>query len=524
MRARGFVREGQPGSSGRARRDTAYRAFHDDLDARIIEGVRRRKVQQNRPDGRASGPASLLVGCVLVLGCGGSGGDPGSDCSANQRIAGVCAGVPDQPLCSSDPCTDGIHCSKVVSASTDAELTSALDGAGPGTCVAVAPGTYQRATVPAGVALLGMSAADVHIASVVLASGQGAKVRGIEVGSAGLELGSARAFVIDGVRVASASGDGIHAGSGASSTISRSTVDASTRYGIELVDTGSIGIQTTQVTGSKGPGLRAECTGGCGCSAGMKLDVASSGIKQSGLVGVSLVGVDTTFNGVDVTDNAVGADFKPSGGIFVSACSSLVASGVRVLDNSSFGLMVNQSSATFGKPGTDAAVEVSRNFIGVSIQKTDAHQHVTLDNCTLADNSGVSIGVDGAANGIIIHDSHVSNTKLVDLPALASDGTPVGSKSVGDGLNWLGKSSLQIDGLDLSGDARASVLIDGEVGAHSSIAHVTLSGGDASKGVLEQAFPNGGVAPAVGAGAPPLQKRATSTFAIPAGPAAPASL
>ena len=81
---------------------------------------------------------------------------------------------------------------------------------------------------------------------------------------------------------------------------------------------------------------------------------------------------------------------------------------------------------------------------------------------------------------------------------------------------------LQIDGLSVSGSARQSILIDGPVASGSSVAHVTLAGGDEKKGIVEQNF-SGGTAPAVGAGAPQVTQSAGMVDAIPLGPATPAS-
>ena len=167
---------------------------------------------------------------------------------------------------------------------------------------------------------------------------------------------------------------------------------------------------------------------------------------------------------------------------------------------------------------------MSRNLIGLWIQGSGKMmpQPVVLSNCALADNAGVGIGFSGEANGIIIHDSHVDGTKLQAMPSLTADGSPLGSSNVGDGLSWQGGASASIDGLALSGSARQSVLITGSVGAGSSIANLTLSSGDDQKGVVEQKFPTGGTAPAVGAGAPAIQTSAAGQLSIPAAPAAPA--
>jgi hypothetical protein len=85
---------------------------------------------------------------------------------------------------------------------------------------------------------------------------------------------------------------------------------------------------------------------------------------------------------------------------------------------------------------------------------------------------------------------------------------------VGDGLNWFDASSVVLDGITLSGSARQSVLIDGDVGQGSSITNVTLEGGDELLGILQQNYTQGGVQPVVGSGAPPVSTAAAEVYPI----------
>jgi len=70
---------------------------------------------------------------------------------------------------------------------------------------------------------------------------------------------------------------------------------------------------------------------------------------------------------------------------------------------------------------------------------------------------------------------------------------------------WCQGSRVEMDGVTLAGNERASVIIDGPVGEGSRIAHLTLSDGDESKGILQQDLPAGGLEPEIGPGAPALE-------------------
>jgi len=470
----------------------------------------------------------MLAACAVIGALAGGCGhaEPAPTCPADHEVAGVCAGVPLEPLCEAAECTDGVACATVLHATTDAELQTAIGSAKPGTCISLAPGSYGAAALPGGVSLLGRSADDVHLTQVSVAAAAPAQpvvVRGLEVKAGGVDVAPMASATLLAVRVIEAPGDAVHVGAGASLTVDAIEITSPLGYGVYAADAASVVIKSAFITGAGAPGVHAACSGGCACAAPWEIQVSSSALRKNGVVGVSIIGVRATLTGVEVTDNAVGQNFVPSGGISASQCADLVTSGVKVLDNASFGVLVDTSSATLG--ASDAALEVSRNLIGLWIQKsgTKGAQPVTLTNCTLEENAGVGIGLAGEANGIIIHDSHVKGTKLKALPALDADGLPLGSKEMGDGLNWQGGASATIDGLELSGSARASLLINGSVGPMSSIANVSLSGGDEQKGIVEQGFPTNGTAPAVGSGAPPIEQTSASQFAIPAAPAVPAA-
>jgi hypothetical protein len=189
----------------------------------------------------------------------------------------------------------------------------------------------------------------------------------------------------------------------------------------------------------------------------------------------------------------------------VWGCSVVGATGVRVLNNSNFGVLVDNSSATFTLSSAGVGLEVSNNLRGIWAQHIGQanQQTVTIEGATVTGNTGVGLGVDGSSLNVSVTSCAVRDTSMVALPVLVG-GVSAGAESVGDGVNWFGASQLKIDGLTVSNSARASVLINGPVAPNSSIARVTLEGNDLSLGILQQNLPVGGTQPQVGPSTPAI--------------------
>ncbi len=292
--------------------------------------------------------SALLV--LAATGCTSGGGDDGDKapavCPEGNEIAGVCAGVPASALCGADACTAGVACSSVISASDDASLASAASSATAGACIALAPGAYGDVALPGGVSLLGKGARDVTLSRVTLgAGGTGAVLRGVTVKGGGVEVlgegAQITSCLIDG-----SSGAGVTVGPNASLSMASSEVTSSTTYGVSAFDVASLAIDTSIIRGSSGPGLWAQCASGCDCPAAPVASIKHTIIRDNKIVGVSMVGVAGSLEAVDVRDNAEAPNFQGSGGVSIAGCSTVKASGLRVLDNSSFGVLVDGSSAT----------------------------------------------------------------------------------------------------------------------------------------------------------------------------------
>lgn len=461
---------------------------------------------------------------LFLFGCSGEGGGGGAvpgGCPAGNEIGGTCAGVPAAALCDADTCADGVSCASVVSVSDDASLASAAASASAGTCIALAPGSYGDVSLPGGVSLLGRRAGEVSVKSVALKAGaSGGTIRGIEVGAGGVAIEAGSATVaIQATRIANSAGPGLVIGAGASADVAQSEVVGSALHGVSALDAASVSIKESIISGSKGPGIWAQCATGCDCAASSVLSVSKSILRDNKVIGLSLVGVSGSLQSVDVRDNTEAPNFKGSGGISVSGCGALSAEGVRVLDNSYFGVLVDNASASIGGPDPAQGVEISRNFMGVWVQNVTEMQPVKLEGLSVTDNEGVGLGATGEARGIICWNSAITGTKSTVIPVIAG-GKP-DAQEVGDGLAWTGGSQMQIDGVRLGGNARSSVLIDGAAADGSSISNLTLEGGDELKGIVQQNVQAGAGTPTVGAGAPSIMSTATELFAVPVAPAVP---
>ncbi len=458
----------------------------------------------------------LLALAALTSACGEQPAQEG--CPAEDEIRGACAGVPAKALCEGDSCTEGVDCADVISASDDASLSAALSSAGAGTCVALAPGSYGAVSLPGGARLLGRSAADVQVKAITVAAGKGSLVRGLSVGAGGVKLAPGANLQVEAVRVAGATGPGISAPSDAVVTVRSSVIGGGAGSGLAAGDGGTITVEDSILEDNEGPGLVAACSADCDCPSPPDLVLRRTIVRANHVGGVVLFGAHALLESVDIQGTLVGDDVAfglGGGGLSAASCSDVTAKDLHVFNNRAYGILLDDSSATIGDPGTPLGIQISGNEIGVWAQHiSQSHpQTVRLDGLDVKSNAGVGIGTSGDAVGLIICKSAIADTSLADV--LVEGG---GEQQVGDGLLWLGGSEIAVDDLSLSGNARASVVIDGE--ATGSLTNVTLSGGDEAKGVVQQKYA-GGAQPQVGAGAPAITTSADGLFAIPLPPSLP---
>lgn len=459
---------------------------------------------------------------LLQLGCSSSDPEPSgpTECGADRSVGGVCVGLPAEPLCDEAVCTTDVTCNAVHEAFDQAGLSTAVDGASPGDCIALHPGAYQRVVVPGGVSLLGKSAADVSLEYVEVSGGSGTVLQGLTVGLDGIKLDAAKQVTVRAVRVSATSLDGIDANAGSSVSIVSSEIHGAARYAVSAFDVDSVSITGSIINGAMGPGVWAQCTGGCDCPTSVTVDISDTLITDTKIVGLSFVGVEATLRNVEVSGNSVDDSFTPGGGMSVSQCSDVDAVGLSVLDNSNFGVLVDDSTIHFGEQGS-TTIEVMRNLRGIWLQNIgrSADQSATIVGFEVGENEGVGLGIDGESTSVSALEGTIRDTTLRAMPVLV-DGVSASQEEIGDGLNWFAGSEVTLESLSVSSSARASVLIDGAVAPGSTIRSVTLDAGDEQKGIVQQNLEAGGTQPTVQS-SPSVTTSAAEQFAIAKPPAIP---
>ena len=460
--------------------------------------------------------ALSILSAAALTGC--SSGDESTTtdaiCPEGNSIGGVCAGVPAEALCDGDTCPVD-SCSATTMVANDGELAAALAASQPGSCVTLVSGNYEDVVVPSGVRLLGKGADFVTVSRVELAAGSGSMVRGLTVGAGGLHVMGTTDVEIDAVRVSGTTSDGIEAAAGSRVTVSRSEITGAGRYSIGAMDAAGLTVQATVIELANGPGIWVQCANGCDCASEVDVTIADTVIRNTKVVGLSLVGVHATVSNVVIRDNSVNGSFQPGGGASISGCSVVEASGLSIVDNTNFGLLVDDSSATFQPASSGVSLEVTGNLRGVWLQHigVSSTQQVLLDGATVSDNEGVGLGISDGALGVTLRACSIANTSMIALPVKVN-GVSTGAQEVGDGLNWLDASQVVIDGLTVSNSARASLLIDGEVGEGSTVSTVSLSGGDEAKGIVQQNLPEGGRQPTVSDDAPSVDATLEEMYSV----------
>jgi hypothetical protein len=441
-----------------------------------------------------------MVAAAVLAGCG----DDGEDCPG-------CAdaiGVPTAPVCADELCTAGVSCAQTVVARTQAELEA---GAGqPGACVALAPGAYGDVTLAAGTSLLGRWADEVRVGTVVIAAGAGATVRGVTATSVVVE--GASALRVDQVRAAGGA-RGIDIQPGSAVTIVQTEVTGTAGHAIVATDPGSVALDRVFVHDVAGPGVWLQ---GPSCEAGPRAPVSLDRvhIERAQAVGVSLLGAEATLGATTIVATRQGGTAADGHGLAVADCSSIDARGVVIDGADAFGAVMFQSAGRLGAPGEAESIIIINGRTGGLWLEGD--QGVTLENFDISASGGVGVGIGAETVGIIIINGRVGGTTTMALPVVGG-----GQEDVGDGLMWRTGAQVSIDGLTLEASGRNAALIDGAVGAGSSIANVSLGGGDESKGILQQGFGEGTTAPEVGDNAPPLTQEPDAPYDVPESPAAP---
>src|SRR5262245_12092315 len=95
---------------------------------------------------RRSWAGRVLVAIALAKALAGCGGG----CPEGQQAGGICAGVPAEPVCGEEACTEGVACSATIEVDSAAALASAASSAAAGACIVLKPGSYPAVALPGG--------------------------------------------------------------------------------------------------------------------------------------------------------------------------------------------------------------------------------------------------------------------------------------------------------------------------------------------------------------------------------------
>jgi hypothetical protein len=438
---------------------------------------------------------------------------PPAECAGEETVYGACVGVPYGSLCDSHPCLGAAVCADVVVVDGDGELAAAAAEATAGTCLALLPGDYSAITLPGGVSVLGTGAAEVRLDGVMFLGGKGSTLRGLTVGEGGVVFDGVTASRVDSVRVEHSIEDGIALGNGASVTIQRSDVRRATRFGISARSGSEVTIETSVVAEAESGAVVVSCDEGCACTAGGAADLDRVLMKDNRARGLWLYGVRATATRLVVDGSLVDEYFEGGSGMIASECADVQLRQAALLGCTGQGILVYHASARIGGDGATDGVEIADASGGVWIQSisTLEEQEVRLERVRILRSLGVGLGVSGHSASVFLRDVQVSETAMRALPEFQ----PGGVVEVGDGVVWLDRSFVDVDGLTVSSSARASFLIDGEVAAGSRVAGVTLFGGDAAKGIVQQRCPSWGAAPESGPGTPPIEQTEDEVYPVP---------
>src|SRR5262249_28535985 len=156
------------------------------------------------------------------------------------------------------------------------------------------------------------------------------------------------------VDVSASPSDGIVVGAKASATLRRVQVHDVKGYGIKAFDSGDLTLDEVTLATSGGPGAWLQCGNGCDCPARPRLTMRKVVAHDNTLVGVSLSGVETAVDGIEIADtHSEGASMVGLPvGLVARDCAKLEGQSVSVVDNDPFdashGIIIDGAGAKLG--------------------------------------------------------------------------------------------------------------------------------------------------------------------------------
>ncbi len=407
--------------------------------------------------------AALLAAALLSCSSKKDATSPAApSCDERVKVSGVCPGVPASPVCADSKCTQGAACTRTIDVGDSAALKAAASSATSGTCIAVAPGSYDGVVhLAAGVSLLGSNASTTSVEGVDCAveSTSTALVRGLTVQAGGLYAQqpgraagtAAGALVVDQIIVKDANEGGIRA-IDVSLTVTASTIEGGAATAVY--------------------GILGQCVDGKPCVAPQPSVVLRRvRVHDVPEIGVWLRGVSATLEGVTIESVRVVGHY--SRGLEVDSSAQVTGSALAVTDTQEVAVLVDGASADLSD------FIVTRNLRGVQLQATPLTPATKLSNFEISKCAGASLGLHNAAQGIIIQGGLVASTGKTSLV------TGFGASEImGDGLQWMGGSSATIDKtVTFQANARFGAIIDASA---TGVFDAKLGGGDEITGIIIQ--------------------------------------
>lgn len=325
----------------------------------------------------------------------------------------------------------GTTCSRWSTASTDAELSTALSGASSGTCVALQAGQYRQPLVVSE----GVSVVSVAGATVELLGGSETQPT----------VTLAPRAVLAGVEVVGAPGIGV-SGSGKGSKLFQSKVRGAKKFGVVFwceedcrTDDFSEVLDTTLTGNAVGLFTR-----------GVRVKVKNGAISQSG-----------------------GTSLTAGYGVVAAAGAVLEVEGTSVEQNETLGVLVD------GAQNTDASLtrvtvreNKGRGIWAQGLLGTMAAPKLRLADSTVERNLLTGVGARGS-KGLQISGGRIAGTQTGS--AVSGPGQLV---MVGDGLGLFeGTGDVQVDGAVLEANQRAQAVVDQAVAGVTVASSVMVTPG-----------------------------------------------
>jgi len=463
---------------------------------------------------------------------------------------GTCAGPSTAEICAAEYCPDAtLTCAQTYyvlagaaaggngsQASPFALLADAAAKAVSGDCVLVGRGAYSTAQFSGGVNVLGVGPSSSSITpaagsawALAIKNGAGGVVRGFGLSgsSVGLVINGVKGLRVEQVVVSGATGVGLFASTATNLTLNQVTVrdtknskvgagTSDSAMGLVLVGSSVAKLNRVLVSSNAQLGLLSsdsavEISTSAFTSNGGTMNKTSSGVviscssltsckalaasKMSSVemhnnFGASLIvaGCKADISKVKINGNKRAADimrgiqvqgyfkYDGQGKVLESLGAQFTMADSTIANGEGQGVIIDFSTATLKNNKVS-----SNQGRGIWVQRTRSAvgQKVLLENNTVSDNQMVAIGGTDSQD-VTIKGGTVSGTKL--YPILVGGGV----KKSGDGIQTLEGSSFTVEGVTVSKNERASIVVDGASTA-STVTNCTIQKvGATDDGILGQ--------------------------------------